>query len=304
MTSRRAIRSACPARPMPPTPWPLSAAVACWASTSGRAREPVRLPRRGSADGGQGRGRRRRRARRLRPPPDGDRADARGGARDVSGSAGVGRLRAADLPPDGGMLDRFADVWPRPTRSSSPTSGPAATRTRRSPARRPWPTPSAPARPLGSAARRHRVGRADRRLPGRQGRARATWCWSWAAAGRTSSPTGSWRCSAAAPSGQPSRLWAMPQLTPGDGQDLLAASRGLGAGATRTDPGPLRGRRRVPRATRSTRAAQGRQCHPRATGTGWPPTQANVEFDAERVWVSGATVLASWHAAYTRRTPA
>lgn len=29
--------------------------------------------------------------------------------------------------------------------------------------------------------------------------------------------------------------------------------------------------------------------------------QANVEFDAERIWVSGATILASWHAAYTRR---
>ena len=30
-------------------------------------------------------------------------------------------------------------------------------------------------------------------------------------------------------------------------------------------------------------------------------TQAHVEFDAERIWVSGATVLASWHAAYTSR---
>jgi limonene-1,2-epoxide hydrolase len=30
-------------------------------------------------------------------------------------------------------------------------------------------------------------------------------------------------------------------------------------------------------------------------------TQAHVEFDAERIWVSGATVLASWHAAYTAR---
>ena len=30
-------------------------------------------------------------------------------------------------------------------------------------------------------------------------------------------------------------------------------------------------------------------------------TQAHVEFDAERIWVSGTTVLASWHAAYTRR---
>jgi hypothetical protein len=30
-------------------------------------------------------------------------------------------------------------------------------------------------------------------------------------------------------------------------------------------------------------------------------TQANVEFDAERVWVVARTVLASWHAAFTRR---
>jgi limonene-1,2-epoxide hydrolase len=33
-------------------------------------------------------------------------------------------------------------------------------------------------------------------------------------------------------------------------------------------------------------------------------SQTNVEFDAERVWVSGSTVLASWHAAYTRRATA
>jgi hypothetical protein len=30
-------------------------------------------------------------------------------------------------------------------------------------------------------------------------------------------------------------------------------------------------------------------------------TQAHVEFDAERIWVSGSTVLTSWHAAYTLR---
>jgi hypothetical protein len=30
-------------------------------------------------------------------------------------------------------------------------------------------------------------------------------------------------------------------------------------------------------------------------------TSANVEFDAERIWVSGNTVLASWHGAHTRR---
>jgi uncharacterized protein (TIGR02246 family) len=32
--------------------------------------------------------------------------------------------------------------------------------------------------------------------------------------------------------------------------------------------------------------------------------QAHIEFDAERVWVSGRTVLASWHAAVTRRATA
>jgi ketosteroid isomerase-like protein len=30
--------------------------------------------------------------------------------------------------------------------------------------------------------------------------------------------------------------------------------------------------------------------------------QAHVEFDAETIWVVGATVLASWHGAYTDRT--
>jgi ketosteroid isomerase-like protein len=33
-------------------------------------------------------------------------------------------------------------------------------------------------------------------------------------------------------------------------------------------------------------------------------TQQNVEFDAERVWVVGNTVLTNWHAAFTRRTNA
>jgi hypothetical protein len=33
-------------------------------------------------------------------------------------------------------------------------------------------------------------------------------------------------------------------------------------------------------------------------------TQANVEFDAERTWASGRTVLASWHAAFTQRATA
>ena len=33
-------------------------------------------------------------------------------------------------------------------------------------------------------------------------------------------------------------------------------------------------------------------------------TQGNVEFDAERIWVTGGTVLASWHGAITRRATA
>lgn len=32
--------------------------------------------------------------------------------------------------------------------------------------------------------------------------------------------------------------------------------------------------------------------------------QTAVEFDAERVWVSGPTVLCSWHGAYTRQSDA
>jgi ketosteroid isomerase-like protein len=30
-------------------------------------------------------------------------------------------------------------------------------------------------------------------------------------------------------------------------------------------------------------------------------TQAHIEFEAERIWVAGTTVLASFHAAFTRR---
>jgi len=30
-------------------------------------------------------------------------------------------------------------------------------------------------------------------------------------------------------------------------------------------------------------------------------TQGHIDFEPERIWVSGPTVLASWHAAYTRR---
>ena len=33
-------------------------------------------------------------------------------------------------------------------------------------------------------------------------------------------------------------------------------------------------------------------------------SQVHIEFDPERIWVSGRAVLASWHAAYTRRATA
>lgn len=33
-------------------------------------------------------------------------------------------------------------------------------------------------------------------------------------------------------------------------------------------------------------------------------SQANVEFDAERTWAAGNTVLASWHVAFTQRATA
>ena len=42
----------------------------------------------------------------------------------------------------------------------------------------------------------------------------------------------------------------------------------------------------------------------RAHWNDFAASQANVEFDAERVWVVGNTVLASWHGAYTRRATA
>jgi ketosteroid isomerase-like protein len=40
----------------------------------------------------------------------------------------------------------------------------------------------------------------------------------------------------------------------------------------------------------------------RAHWNGVVAAQAHIEFDVERVWVNGWTVLGSWHAAYTRRS--
>lgn len=95
----------------------------------------------------------------------------------------------------------------------------------------------------------------------------------------------------------------MATLTNGDGQDLLAAwKRGVERRSPdellelcaadidfRPDPftDPLIGVNAV-----------------REHWNQFAASQASVEFDAERVWVNGSTVLASWHGAYTRRATA
>ena len=95
----------------------------------------------------------------------------------------------------------------------------------------------------------------------------------------------------------------MPMLTPGDGQDLLARFKRARErrdvdlvmalfredAEYRPDPfeAPLMGDLAIREHWNEAAATHG-----------------NVEFDAERVWVSGGTVLASWHGAITRRATA
>jgi limonene-1,2-epoxide hydrolase len=95
-------------------------------------------------------------------------------------------------------------------------------------------------------------------------------------------------------------MTSMPSLTPGDGQDLLARLKtaaeqrdvDLAMSLFREDaeyrPDPFAepsvGANAI-RAALNTDAAE----------------RANVEFDAERIWVSGGAVLASWHGAHTQR---
>lgn len=95
----------------------------------------------------------------------------------------------------------------------------------------------------------------------------------------------------------------MTPLTPGDGQDLLALWK---RGSERRSPDDLLelcdpdiDYRPDPfsEATIGLTAVHARF-------NAFAASHANVEFDAERVWVSGNTVLASWHGAYTRRATA
>lgn len=93
----------------------------------------------------------------------------------------------------------------------------------------------------------------------------------------------------------------MQPLTPGDGQDLLEryklawerrdpelAMELYGEDAEHRDQPfrePFRGANEI-----------------RAMWNDIALNETHVEFDTERIWVNGATVLASYHAAYTDRT--
>jgi hypothetical protein len=87
-------------------------------------------------------------------------------------------------------------------------------------------------------------------------------------------------------------------LTPGDGQDVLARFK---RALEKRDPdlgmelfSPNADARFEPFAPSIT-DANGL----RAWWNEMAATRANQEFDAERVWVSGRTVLSSWHGAFT-----
>lgn len=92
-------------------------------------------------------------------------------------------------------------------------------------------------------------------------------------------------------------------LTPGDGQDLCAhfkhareqrdpdAMLELYAPEASYDPDPFAPSLEGANAIREYWNAMAAE-------------QIHVEFDAERVWVAGRTVLASWHGAFTRMTTA
>lgn len=95
----------------------------------------------------------------------------------------------------------------------------------------------------------------------------------------------------------------MRELTHGDAQDLLATYKRVWE------------RRDVDRALELYAADAEHRDHPfrdpfvgelaiRRMWNDIAANEAHVEFDAERIWVSGTTVLASWHGAYTERASA
>ena len=96
----------------------------------------------------------------------------------------------------------------------------------------------------------------------------------------------------------------MPQtLTPGDGQDLFASFK---RAWERRDPEAMLELYREDAEYRVD-PFMPPMVGANAIREHWnrlAAEQIAVEIDAERVWVSGHTVLASWHAAYTREATA
>ena len=139
----------------------------------------------------------------------------------------------------------------------------------------------------------------------------ATWCWSWAAAARTSSRSGSssaWRPALTRPSGRagarPARLESgHGRLTHGDAQDLVDrlkrawekrdvdAALDCFAEDAELRPDPFA-------------PPIGDQTAIRAWCNGRGLASSHAEADAERIWLAGDTVLVAFHGAWTERASA
>ncbi len=143
-----------------------------------------------SPAGAQGRGGRGRGLRRLRPPSDGHPRDHRGHPPAGAGPAGLGGLRAADLPSDGGPAGRLRRCaghgrrgghrrhLGRPRSGHDHRLGRRAGRSRQSGRRS-----DRPSHPAMSSPRP--IGWPRRSAP-------ATSCWSWVAATAIESPSACW----------------------------------------------------------------------------------------------------------------
>lgn len=92
----------------------------------------------------------------------------------------------------------------------------------------------------------------------------------------------------------------MPPLTHGEAQDLLATFK---RGREGRDPDVVlslfadEAEYRIDPFTEPLSGSNAIRAHWNDVAA----TQVHVEWDAERIWVSGTTVLASWHGAHTRR---
>ena len=202
------------------------------------------------------------------------------------------------------MLDAFADVLARPTRrrrrhlgrprpghTIDTAAGLAAAIAARATAPR--------SRPARGGDRRSLVARSSR----------ATSCSSWAAAARTSSRSGS-----SAPRvllmtgrrprrGAPRRVNPAMPSRPATGRTCSPPQAGLGEARPRRGHGCRADDAEYARPVRAT--ARRPERHPRASFDASRRRGVHVEFDAERVWVSGRTVLVDWHGACpTGRAPA